>query len=641
MGCAVLSIVFLLSGGIFAQNPPSFEKGRVFANSKTREAETAIKEGGIVINGEKVQREIPREGEDHGIFIARTKGGAANVAVEQYMKKEKGQDGSIYKHIAEMHNNPERGMFIIDEDSDPVFIKSETIGENPLKSLNEVENITPDQNGTIEECEECSNAEYTVTIRAEKRFLQKITASQYCRNHGLLTVEVELENAPEDLFREAVTVGEIRLVSSVRNGAYIFETYDVRGKQLVLRKTIMQNGSPWINPGCYLVPALTQYVVNGPALVHKLLSGSPEAINWGDIQNVKFSVDEGRYFYIGDALSRHVEELEDRGLAYIEKVTEEAPTTKRWPNKAITASWNRTVSYKCLHQCDRDTCKMLRARGCYQLGTVGCLKKAANGQCIKFKQRYKCSDRVIKGKMTLSDKNAFCLDGNCLDASYESDRDMLQALGALSVAKEIAHVGKDGTANIHIFNGAERGCTKGRWGTNNCCTMKAWLRPRCNAEEEDLKKIREEGKCVKVGWKCIEEIPVIGECLRKREVYCCYDSKFTRVVQEQGRRQIGKGFGTADCPDCGGFTPQELDRINFERMDFSEVTQEIMAKFQPPKIDEHYAEGMELEKIREQVTKAAVSKDSEQIRRQAEQFPGVGKYLQENMKHLTKIKAKK
>jgi conjugal transfer mating pair stabilization protein TraN len=618
-------VIFLLSDGILAQNPPSFEKGRAFANSKISESETGIKEGGIVINGRKIQREIPREGEEHGIFIARTKGGAANVAVEQYMEKEKGQDGSIYKHITEMRNHPERGIFIIDEDTDPVLTRSETIGENPLKSLNEVENITPDQNGTTEECEECSNEEYTITTHAEKRFLQKITASQYCRNHGLLTVEVELESAPEDLFREAVTVGEIRLISSVQNGAYIFETYDVRGKQLVLRKTIMQNGSPWINPGCYLVPALTQNVVNGPALALRLLSGSPEAINWGDIQNVSFNVDENRYFFIGDALSHHVEELEEQGLADIENVIEATPTTKRWPNKAITDSWNRTISYKCRHQCDGDTCKMLRARGCEQIGTVGCLRKAANGQCIKYKQRYRCRDRVIKGKTILGDRNAFCLDGNCLDANYESDRDMLQALGALSVAKEIAHVGKDGTNNIHIFNGAERGCNKGLWGENNCCTMKAWLRPRCNREEEDLKKNRAEGKCVKVGWKCIEKIPIVGECMRKREVYCCYDSKFTRVVQEQGRRQISKGFGTADCPDCGGFTPDELDGINFEIMDFSEVTQEIMAKFQPPKIDEHYAEGMELEKIREQM-----------------KIPtGSGTYLQENMKHLTKIKAKK
>jgi conjugal transfer mating pair stabilization protein TraN len=201
---------------------------------------------------------------------------------------------------------------------------------------------------------------------------------------------------------------------------------------------------------------------------------------------------------------------------------------------------------------------------------------------------------------------------------------MLQALGALSVAKGISNAGKDGTANIHIFDGAERGCTKEPFGAKNCCRMQGWVSTNCNPEETELKGMRELGKCVRVGQKCLQRFP-FGGCMRSREMYCCYDSKFTRVVQEQGRKQLGKGFGTADCPDCRGFTPEELSRINFETMDFSEVTAEIMQKFQPPKIDARYVEGTELEKIREQMKIPADS----------------GRYLQENMKHLTKTKAGK
>jgi conjugal transfer mating pair stabilization protein TraN len=225
----------------------------------------------------------------------------------------------------------------------------------------------------------------------------------------------------------------------------------------------------------------------------------------------------------------------------------------------------------------------------------------------------------------LGNKNAFCLDGNCLSIDYESDRDMLQALGALSVAKEAANAYKNGTRDIHIFAGAERGCTKEPLGGKNCCKMVGWWGRECGADARELRAMRDAGKCVKVGGKCLQRFPLVGGCMRSREVYCCYDSKFTRIVQEQGRRQIGKDFGTAEHPNCRGFTPEELDRINFEGMDFSEVTAEIMQKFKPPSIDARYAEGIELEKIREQM-----------------KIPtGSGAYLQENMKHLTKMKAKK
>jgi conjugal transfer mating pair stabilization protein TraN len=619
----------LLWGEILGENPRSFEEGKVFANIKTTESERCIREGGIAVgNSEKVFREIPCEGKEHGIHILRSKEGARSMEAEIKRRAEAGkrrENNNIYKDVIEMRRHPNREMFRIDENTDPVFIRSENITENPLKALNEAKEVSDDENETVEECEACNNEEYTITVRAEKRYLQKITASRYCPNHGLLTVEVQLEDAPESLFREAVAANEIHRVSEVRNGACIFETYDIRGKQLVLRKTIMQNGNPWINPRCYLMSALMQHVINGPSLARKLLSGTPESIQWGDIQNVNFEVETDKYFLIGDASSQRVLELEEQGLAEAESVLEDVPVAKRWSNKTITDSWGRTVAYRCRHKCENDTCRVLEQRGCYSLGGKKCLKRNSEGRCLRYKQTYKCKDRTVKGKTFLGDKNAFCLDGNCLNADYESDKDMLQALGALSVAKEISNVNKDGASGIRIFDGRERGCKKEIWGAKNCCRTVGWWSSDCGKEAQELKEMRAAGKCVKVGEKCLQKFPLGGGCMRSQEAYCCYDSKFTRVVQEQGRRQIGKNFGTAESPNCRGFAPEELDRMNFESMDFSEVADEIMAKFQPPQIDERYAEGIELEKIRKHMKIPA----------------GSGQYLQENMKHLTKVKAKK
>ena len=43
-----------------------------------------------------------------------------------------------------------------------------------------------------------------------------------------------------------------------------------------------------------------------------------------------------------------------------------------------------------------------------------------------------------------------------------------------------------------------------------------------------------------------------------------------RIVNEQGRAQIGKGWGGAQNADCSGFTVAQLQTLNFAAMDLSE-----------------------------------------------------------------------
>ena len=39
---------------------------------------------------------------------------------------------------------------------------------------------------------------------------------------------------------------------------------------------------------------------------------------------------------------------------------------------------------------------------------------------------------------------------------------------------------------------------------------------------------------------------------------CCFNSMLARIVNEQGRAQVGKGWGGAQSPDCSGFTVAQL-----------------------------------------------------------------------------------
>ncbi|MCD8339041.1 MAG: conjugal transfer protein TraN, partial [Burkholderiales bacterium] len=67
-------------------------------------------------------------------------------------------------------------------------------------------------------------------------------------------------------------------------------------------------------------------------------------------------------------------------------------------------------------------------------------------------------------------------------------------------------------------------------------------------------------------------------CIERAESYCCYNSRLARIIQEQGRDQINKSWGSAKNPDCSGFLIEELESLDFETMDLGEFEEEIRAQ---------------------------------------------------------------
>ena len=119
---------------------------------------------------------------------------------------EHAKNNEASKAVMEIHTS--RGQYNFDE-NDPLFERAETIQKDTEKVLREVESI--DEGGTnytIEYCDECSDEEYFVKARRNKKryvYLDKppyITASNYCENHKTLSVRVEIPNEPEEIFRE-------------------------------------------------------------------------------------------------------------------------------------------------------------------------------------------------------------------------------------------------------------------------------------------------------------------------------------------------------------------------------------------------------------------------------------------------------
>ncbi|EAB6419152.1 conjugal transfer protein TraN, partial [Salmonella enterica subsp. enterica] len=91
----------------------------------------------------------------------------------------------------------------------------------------------------------------------------------------------------------------------------------------------------------------------------------------------------------------------------------------------------------------------------------------------------------------------------------------------------------------------------------------------CDSEEEALGKAKDRQLTVYVGSYCSNK--VLGICLQKKEAYCVFDSKLAKIVQEQGRYwQLGIGFGDAEDTDCRGISVDELQAIQFDRLNFAD-----------------------------------------------------------------------
>ncbi|MFN6414726.1 MAG: conjugal transfer protein TraN [Pseudomonadota bacterium] len=263
-------------------------------------------------------------------------------------------------------------------------------------------------------------------------------------------------------------------------------------------------------------------------------------------------------------------------------------------------AWEKTYVYACLKKIE-GTCDALRAKGCIQISSV-CAEEIG-GVCVAWKQTFRCPSAKKKTRKyrAVGEKSPFCLTGDCVDSDYETNGEMLNAMAQLAVLKEVQN---DIRANVGIFKGQPRQCRKNCVGFRDCCTTgKGWgvsmHLAECSGEERELADWREKKRCVFVGTYCAEKL--IGVCIRKKSSFCCFGTKLAKLLNDQGRRQLGIGFGDAEAPDCRGLTPDELSRIDMSRMDLSELYEDVQKNFKP-KAQEHIAQGVELDRIRENMS---------------------------------------
>ena len=93
----------------------------------------------------------------------------------------------------------------------------------------------------------------------------------------------------------------------------------------------------------------------------------------------------------------------------------------------------------------------------------------------------------------------------------------------------------------------------------------------CSHEEKRLAANKQAGLVHFVETHCTKEVGVIVTiCVEEEQVFCSFKSKLTRIVHEQGRPQVGRGWGNGENPDCDGFHITQFQQLDFAMMDLSE-----------------------------------------------------------------------
>ncbi|EBO8969092.1 type-F conjugative transfer system mating-pair stabilization protein TraN [Salmonella enterica subsp. enterica serovar Infantis] len=195
-----------------------------------------------------------------------------------------------------------------------------------------------------------------------------------------------------------------------------------------------------------------------------------------------------------------------------------------------------------------------------------------DGACLHANITYSCETKT-KGEGQVCGDELFCTDGSCvLDNNGKNDMFAKAASELAAVAAAGKDVAELNSNDVKIFTGKGVSCKKFAAGFSNCCKDSGWGQDvglaSCSSEEKALGKAKEKRLTVYVGEYCSKK--ALGICIEKKRGYCQFDSKLAQIVQQQGRSwQLGIGFGSGKSPDCRGITPEELQKIDFSKVDFS------------------------------------------------------------------------
>lgn len=322
-----------------------------------------------------------------------------------------------------------------------------------------------------------------------------------------------------------------------------------------------------------------------------LVQGSTHYSNHGRLKTydlsatIKIIYEEESYKIEPDEWTHNCARLEtrvDQGLCgYHSRKCTQGPETRVIEGIPIKRDcWQEKMTYACSYLAN-DDCGPLRARGCEQISSQ--CKQQIGNTCVVYQQTYQCKEDGRTIFQIQGGNTPFCMDGNCRDQSWELNDEMMSSVAQLSILKEMQGNFKNG----FLFRGEDNRCSKSVLSFKDCCgSGKGWGNDlglaSCSANEKLLNKRRKAGLCHRIGTYCAKK--VLGKCVKKKTSFCCFGSKLLKAFHEQGRAQIGMRWGSPKHPLCRGFTIEEVQHIDFSKLDLREVFEDLMKNYKPGKM---------------------------------------------------------
>lgn len=171
----------------------------------------------------------------------------------------------------------------------------------------------------------------------------------------------------------------------------------------------------------------------------------------------------------------------------------------------------------------------------------------------------------------------YCVGQDCHENNKGSDFELKNAITKFSVI-DSSLKGKPAAIDVntpYIFVGKVLKCRKYGYHFTNCCNDSGWGNGTfkdCNRHEEELGYAKQRGVVIYVG-----ETKKSKYKKKQKDVYCVFDTKLAKIIQEQGRlNQLGVNFGSPKHPNCLGISTNQLAALNLDAIDLSPVINDVM-----------------------------------------------------------------
>lgn len=224
-------------------------------------------------------------------------------------------------------------------------------------------------------------------------------------------------------------------------------------------------------------------------------------------------------------------------------------------------------------------CKKIRDRG-GQIIDKTCIETDPEGECTTHSKTYQLSiDLPTRTKhYSFDDEPIWGL--NEFDQTSELDPDFGDAIARLAAISDIPG-NTEKTIDVldaEVFPGKIATCKRSFSGNilYDCCgDCKGFALDiglaGCTVEERELYKKRKAGKCHYIGTRSLK----MG--LEKESIYVCFPTILARIIQENGREQLGLSWGDIEEPKINGLKINQVKQINFDRIDFSDFIVRLKA----------------------------------------------------------------